>query len=80
MQLDPHTKLEELSIGEGHPFTNFLGLLKKADDCEEDDCEKIKCPDCGTETLQLQFGTLPLKVKCSECDKEYFLKDFVTKS
>lgn len=80
MQLDPHTRLEDLAIGGGNPFSNLFQLMKKAEDCEEVDCDKIKCPECETETLQLKSGTLPLQVACSNCGNVYFLKDFVTKS
>lgn len=48
---------------------------KKPDsDCPEDieDCSEVVSPCCGVPVSTI-FGTLPLKVRCKQCEKEYFL-------
>ena len=43
-------------------------------DCPEDveDCSEVVSPCCGVPVSTI-FGTLPLKVLCKQCEKEYLL-------
>ncbi len=56
----------------------FLGLMKKKDeDCpEDDDCGNVLSSCCSVLVLTV-FGSHPLKIRCSNCDKEYLLKEIV---
>lgn len=46
---------------------------KPDSDCPEDveDCSEVVSPCCNS-PMSTIFGTLPLKVRCKQCEKEYF--------
>ena len=41
-----------------------------------DDCDEITSPCCGAQVFTV-FGTLPLLVRCSDCDKQYKMGELV---
>ena len=66
---DPREKISEF----------FKLLYRKPEDCEDDDCDEVVCPDCKG-ALATVFGTLPLEVRCKVCKKKFTLREILTPS
>jgi hypothetical protein len=68
---------EDKKIGE------FFNLFHKASSKDEEDCgdPENDCSDyvskCCSAILTTIFGTLPLEVKCSKCEKVYLLHELI---
>lgn len=71
-------------------LSELLGLMQKAreerlkvktGDCvdPEKDCADLVSPCCSA-PLRRVFGTLPLRVVCSGCQKEHLLRDLIRAS
>jgi hypothetical protein len=55
--------------------SKLLDLIKKFEsDC--DDCDSVKSPCCN-EVVTYVFGSMPLDVKCTACNKEYSLRSIL---
>jgi len=59
---------------------NMSGLLQQLrksedEDCVTDDCDPLVCGKCGG-VLSLVFGSLPLRVRCVQCQGEVELVSF----
>jgi len=92
--------VEKHGTGKAKGLSELLSLMKKAkekkppaapeekkpeNDCPEDveDCSDVVSPCCNVPVSTI-FGTLPLKVSCKQCGKEYLLgvlmRDLLRKS
>ena len=49
---------------------------KKEEPCPDDDCGDLLSECCGV-SLKSVFGTIPLQVKCSKCEKTYILRELL---
>jgi hypothetical protein len=50
-------------------------LYRPSEDCPEEDCDPIVC-ECGG-CFKTVFGSLPLLLKCEDCEKVVPLSDFL---
>jgi uncharacterized protein (UPF0212 family) len=58
--------------------SEFLSrLYRNKEDCIEDDCEEVVCPECKG-MLETVFGSLPLQVKCKSCGSVYILREILS--
>lgn len=51
---------------------------KKEEPCPDDDCGDLLSECCDSPYLSI-FGTIPLQVKCSKCEKTYILRELLNK-
>lgn len=76
----PYNTLDSIvkSKDKENAFSEFFKRMKrKNEDCpEQDDCDEITSSCCNAKVV-IMFGSYPLKVKCTECDSEFFMKDIV---
>jgi hypothetical protein len=77
-KLLPNTPLGDVLESQGvkdNPAQKLFHLMYD-EECKEDpDCDEIEC-ECGG-MFETVFGSLPLLVKCIDCEKEFVLRDLV---
>ncbi len=78
--LSPFSSLEDTikNVGSTNSFSEFFEKMKRKDeDCpEDDDCGEVTSSCCNVK-VETIFGSLPLKVKCTECGVQYLLRDLI---
>lgn len=68
-------ELKERGV-ENNPAQKLFELMY-SEDCKSDpECEELNCVECDG-ILETVFGSVPLLVKCLECEKEFILRDLV---
>ena len=72
-------KLSEKEIKEAQSkISEFMShLYKSEEDCKDDDCEELNCPECQGQ-LESVFGTLPLQVECKSCKRKFVLRELLS--
>ena len=72
--LSAFERLEDSNIP-NPKFKEFLSILKARDEnCEG--CESLVSPCCNA-VVSTVFGSCPLEVKCSSCNKVFLLKNLL---
>ena len=80
-QIHEFLKIPNNSTNKDDKLTEFLQLYNKASKAGEpcppgEDCSDL-VSECCSAILTTVFGTLPLRVRCTSCDKRYVLREIL---